>query len=94
MFYDWSPDGERIAASTESGWLTRNVDGTGIKFVSLPTKVAAFEAVQFTPNGRLYVQADDGLDSEIWYVKQNGSEALQLTDNAINDYLFFDFFAV
>jgi Tol biopolymer transport system component len=94
VFFDWSPDAERIAVNTKGGWLTRNVDGTEIKFVSIPAKVVAFEAVQFAPNGRLYVQVNDGADSEIWYVKQNGNEALQLTDNGVDDYIVFDLFAI
>jgi len=94
LFSDWSPDGERIAVNTKSGWFTRNVDGSGIRLVSLPTKVAAFEAVLFAPNGRLFVQVSDGLDSEIWYVKQNGNEGVQLTDNGVDDYIVFDFFAI
>jgi hypothetical protein len=56
--------------------------------------VVGFEAVQFAPNGWLYVQVNDGTDSEIWYVKQNGNEALQLTDNGVDDYIVFDLFAI
>ncbi len=85
---DWSPDGSRIAFSSDPGGnrdiYVMNADGSGI--ARLTSSPAHDGAPVWSPDGqRIAFDSNRGGDFEVYVMNADGSGLIQLTDNSSHD---------